>query len=128
MEAKFLKRLSDYKYALVCDLAQYESGFALLDVSTNALIEVQQISVSRTTDQPTGEMYQMFDEMVNDFLDRYNLQAEDLSGVVALTLEEYLGLRTNYYQFNEQLTGIEEYVAEEESTDETALDGDTENK
>lgn len=37
---------------------------------------------------------------------------EDLSGVVALTLEEYLGLRTNYYQFNEQLTGIEEYVAE----------------
>lgn len=78
MEAKFLKRLSDYKYALVCDLAQYESGFALLDVSTNALIEVQQISVSRTTDQPTGEMYQMFDEMVNDFLDRYSLQAEDL--------------------------------------------------
>ena len=78
MEAKFLKRLSDYKYALVCDLAQYESGFALLDVSTNALIEVQQISVSRTTDQPTGEMYQMFDQMVNDFLDRYSLQAEDL--------------------------------------------------
>ena len=78
MEAKFLKRLSDYKYALVCDLAQYESGFALLDVSTNALIEVQQISVSRTADQPTGEMYQMFDEMVNDFLDRYSLQAEDL--------------------------------------------------
>lgn len=51
---------------------------------------------------------------------------EDLSGVVALTLEEYLGLRTNYYQFNEQLTGIEEYVAEEESTKENALDGDTE--
>lgn len=61
--------------------------------------------------------------------DRHNFTAyplEDLSGVVALTLEEYLGLRTNYYQFNEQLTGIEEYVAEEESTDETALDGDTE--
>lgn len=51
---------------------------------------------------------------------------EDLSGVVALTLEEYLGLRTNYYQFNEQLTGIEEYVAEEENTDETAFDGDIE--
>lgn len=51
---------------------------------------------------------------------------EDLSGTVALTIEEYLGLHTNYYQFNEQLTGIEEYVAEEESTDETALDGDTE--
>ena len=78
MEAKFQKRLSDYKYALVCDLAQYESGFALLSVSTNALIEVQQISVSRTTDQPTGEMYQMFDDMVNDFLNKYNLQAEDL--------------------------------------------------
>lgn len=62
-------------------------------------------------------------------VDRHNFTAyplEDLSGVVALTLEEYLGLRTNYYQFNEQLTGIEEYVAEEESTDETALDGDTE--
>ena len=61
--------------------------------------------------------------------DRHNFTAyplEDLSGVVALTLEEYLGLRTNYYQFNEQLTGIEEYVAEEERTDETALDGDTE--
>lgn len=51
---------------------------------------------------------------------------EDLSGTVALTIEEYLGLRTNYYQFNEQLTGIEEYVAEEESIEETALDGDTE--
>lgn len=51
---------------------------------------------------------------------------EDLSGVVALTLEEYLGLRTNYYQFNEQLTGIEEYVAEEEITDEAILEEDTE--
>lgn len=50
---------------------------------------------------------------------------EDLSGVVALTLEEYLGLRTNHYQFTEQLTGIEEYVAEEERTKENALDGDT---
>lgn len=63
--------------------------------------------------------------------DRHNFTAyplEDLSGVVALTLEEYLGLRTNYYQFNEQLTGIEEYVAKEESTDEPALDGDTKNK
>ena len=52
--------------------------------------------------------------------DRHNFTAyplEDLSGVVALTLEEYLGLRTNYYQFNEQLTGIEEYVAEEETPD-----------
>lgn len=61
--------------------------------------------------------------------DRHNFTAyplEDLSGVVTLTLEEYLGLRTNYYQFNEQLTGIEEYVVEEESTDETARDGDTE--
>lgn len=52
--------------------------------------------------------------------DRHNFTAyplEDLSGVVALTLEEYLGLRTNYYQFNEQLNGIEEYVAEEETPD-----------
>lgn len=65
--------------------------------------------------------------------DRHNFTAyplEDLSGVVALTLEEYLGLRTNYYQFNEQLTGIEEYVAEEQNVeeipDETTFDGDTE--
>lgn len=78
MEARFQKRLSDYKYALVCDLAQYESGFALLDVSTNALVEVQQISVSRTTDQPTGEMYEKFDDMVNNILNKYNLQVEDL--------------------------------------------------
>lgn len=59
--------------------------------------------------------------------DRHNFTAyplEDLSGVVALTLEEYLGLRTNYYQFNEQLTGIEEYVAEEESVEEMS-DEDT---
>lgn len=59
---------------------------------------------------------------------RHNFTAyplEDLSGVVALTLEEYLGLRTNHYQFTEQLTGIEEYVAEEERTKENALDGDT---
>nr|DAG83018.1 MAG TPA: hypothetical protein [Caudoviricetes sp.] len=65
--------------------------------------------------------------------DRHNFTAyplEDLSGVVALTLEEYLGLRTNYYQFNEQLNGIEEYVAEEQNVeeipDETTFDGDTE--
>ena len=77
MEARFQKRLSDYKYALVCDLAQYESGFALLDVSTSALVEVQQISVSRTTDQPTGEMYEKFDDMVNNILNKYNLQVED---------------------------------------------------
>lgn len=60
---------------------------------------------------------------------RHNFTAyplEDLSGVVALTLEEYLGLRTNYYQFNEQLNGIEEYVAEEENPEEAILDEDTE--
>lgn len=78
MEAKFQKRLSDYKYALVCDLAQYESGFALLDVSTGALVETHQISVPKSSIQPTGEMYKMFDEMINEFLSKYNLQVEDL--------------------------------------------------
>lgn len=32
---------------------------------------------------------------------------DDLEGVILITLEEYLGLRSNYYRFNETLTGLE---------------------
>lgn len=78
MEARFQKRLTDYKYALVCDLAQYESGFALLEVSTNALIEMRQISISKTSLEPTGEMYEQFDQMITDILDKYQIDSEDL--------------------------------------------------
>lgn len=32
---------------------------------------------------------------------------EDLSGALAITLEQYLGLRANYYKFNKDLNGLE---------------------
>lgn len=32
---------------------------------------------------------------------------EDLTGALFITLEEYLGLRANYYRFNKELTGLE---------------------
>lgn len=31
----------------------------------------------------------------------------DLNGCLRLTMEEYLGLRANYYRFNENLTELE---------------------
>lgn len=34
---------------------------------------------------------------------------EDLSGTILVTLDEYLGLRASYYQFTEDLKGIELY-------------------
>lgn len=34
---------------------------------------------------------------------------EDLSGTIAVTIDEYLGLRANYYQFTEDLKGVELY-------------------
>lgn len=40
---------------------------------------------------------------------------EDLSGTILVTLDEYLGLRANYYQFTEDLKGIELYEPEQES-------------
>lgn len=43
-------------------------------------------------------------------LDRHNFVTfpiENLLGALLLTLEEYLGLRANYYRFNETLTGLE---------------------
>ncbi len=50
-------------------------------------------------------------------IDRHNFityPLEDLSGTVMLTVDEYLGLRANYYQFSEDLTGIEVYEPETE--------------
>lgn len=36
---------------------------------------------------------------------------ENYQGCITLTLEEYLGLRANYYMFNDNLDGVEEYRA-----------------
>ena len=46
-------------------------------------------------------------------IDRHNFitfPLEDLGGTVMVTIDEYLGLRANYYQFTEDLKGIELYV------------------
>lgn len=48
-------------------------------------------------------------------IDRHNFityPLEDLSGTVMVTVDEYLGLRAAYYQFSEDLTGIEVYEPE----------------
>ena len=45
-------------------------------------------------------------------IDRHNFitfPLEDLGGTVMVTIDEYLGLRANYYQFTEDLKGIESY-------------------
>ncbi len=51
-------------------------------------------------------------------IDKHNFityPLEDLSGTVMLTVDEYLGLRANYYQFTEDLTDIELYKEEDEA-------------
>lgn len=43
-------------------------------------------------------------------IDRHNFitfPLEDLGGTIMVTIDEYLGLRANYYQFTEDLKGIE---------------------
>lgn len=53
-------------------------------------------------------------------IDRHNFTTyplEDLSGTVMLTVDEYLGLRANYYQFTEDLTSIELYEPQTEQFD-----------
>ena len=57
-------------------------------------------------------------------IDRHNFitfPLKDLGGTVMVTIDEYLGLRANYYQFTEDLKGIELYVppTDTEITDET---------
>lgn len=37
----------------------------------------------------------------------------DLSDTILVTLDEYLGLRANYYQFTEDLRGLELYTPKE---------------
>ena len=57
-------------------------------------------------------------------IDRHNFitfPLEDLGGTVMVTIDEYLGLRANYYQFTEDLKGIELYTppTDTEIADET---------
>ena len=57
-------------------------------------------------------------------IDRHNFitfPLEDLGGTVMVTIDEYLGLRANYYQFTVDLKGIELYVppTDTEIADET---------
>lgn len=59
-------------------------------------------------------------------IDRHNFitfPLEDLGGTVMVTIDEYLGLRANYYQFTEDLKGIELYepLNDIEIADETFL-------
>ena len=59
-------------------------------------------------------------------IDRHNFitfPLEDLGGTVLVTIDEYLGLRANYYQFTEDLKGIELYEPSNdiEIADETFL-------
>ena len=59
-------------------------------------------------------------------IDRHNFitfPLEDLGGTVMVTIDEYLGLRANYYQFTEDLKGIELYEppTDIEIADETFL-------
>ena len=59
-------------------------------------------------------------------IDRHNFitfPLEDLVGTVMVTIDEYLGLRANYYQFTEDLKGIELYEPSNdiEIADETFL-------
>ena len=59
-------------------------------------------------------------------IDRHNFitfPIEDLGGTVMVTIDEYLGLRANYYQFTEDLKGIELYEPsnDTEIADETFL-------
>ena len=59
-------------------------------------------------------------------IDRHNFitfPLEDLGGTVVVTIDEYLGLRANYYQFTEDLKGIELYEPSNdiEIADETFL-------
>ena len=59
-------------------------------------------------------------------VDRHNFitfPLEDLGGTVMVTIDEYLGLRANYYQFTEDLKGIELYEPSNdiEIADETFL-------
>ena len=59
-------------------------------------------------------------------IDRHNFitfPLEDLGGTVMVTIDEYLGLRANYYQFTEDLKGIELYEPsnDTEIADETFL-------
>ena len=59
-------------------------------------------------------------------IDRHNFitfPLEDLGGTVMVTIDEYLGLRANYYQFTEDLKGIELYEPSNdiEIADETFL-------
>lgn len=53
-------------------------------------------------------------------IDRHNFitfPLEDLGGTVMVTIDEYLGLRANYYQFTEDLKGIEVYEQEKRQYD-----------
>lgn len=50
-------------------------------------------------------------------IDRHNFitfPLEDLGGTIMVTIDEYLGLRANYYQFTEDLKSIEVYEPETE--------------
>ena len=50
------------------------------------------------------------DKIVIKPIDQYSYVTypiEDLTGAIFITLEEYLGLKANYYRFNETLTGLE---------------------
>ena len=50
------------------------------------------------------------DKIIVKPIGRYDFDTyplNDLAGAIFITLEEYLGLKANYYRFNETLTGLE---------------------
>lgn len=78
VEIKFKKNILDFQYVLCFDLAQRETGCALIDIVNNKIIYIKQISIDKKTECCVVDLYQGMVELIKEINDKFKINFNDL--------------------------------------------------
>ena len=78
MQVKFTKKITDYKYLVMFDLASRVSGVCLWDLIKNIPISTDKIIVSGELELPVAEQYLLIDQYFQKIQTKYNIKKEEI--------------------------------------------------
>ena len=78
MQIKFTKKITDYKYLVMFDLASRVSGVCLWDLIKNIPISTDKIIVSGELELPVAEQYLLINQYFQKIQTKYNIKKEEI--------------------------------------------------
>lgn len=78
MQIKFTKKITDYKYLIMFDLASKVSGVCLWDLTQNIPISTDKIIVSGELELPVAEQYLLIEQYFQKIQTKYHINKEEI--------------------------------------------------